>query len=229
MKSTYVCNVVEGGCEVTLGEPVPVRVVYEEMSSTEPKPVTTELKTDGEPTTDKTSTIDVASATTEGQTTVTTDPATAAPVTTENTPTAVTTEDNLSKIDPVITPTPNSVVAEAKAENNETTTTNTTSLTDSEQKELAEYRRKDKLALIQSYSEQISNEDLENYTKNVEQYTHEALENALNSAFVRYFKTIKPTKTIGFSWAPEEKSPSLNTVDDKIAAEMREKKNRGIK
>lgn len=44
MKSTYTCETKEGGCEVTLGDPIPVRVVYEEMSSQpipeEPQPVT---------------------------------------------------------------------------------------------------------------------------------------------------------------------------------------------
>lgn len=219
MKSTYVCNVIEGGCEVTLGEPVPVRVVYEEMSSIEPViEVTTEEEQSIEPTTDPVPNEEVQEDLTD---------LTEISTISNDSDIMTSVEEPIVGNDEINTSVP--VIEETKVENDESTTTNTTSLTDSEQEELAEYRRKDKLALVHSYSENIPEEELVVYINDIDKYTREALENALNGVFVRYFKKVKPTQQIGFAWAPEEKSPSLETADDKIAAEMRAKRTRGNK
>jgi len=208
MKSTYTCEVKEGGCEVTLGDPIPVRVVYEDMSSQpiqeETQPVT--------PVTEE-SRIDTAGVTNADIESVL--------IPAENTPdsTIVTSEP----------PAPVQMEVEPKVNNNEETTTNTASLVDSEKEELAAYRRQDKLSLIDSFKETIPEKELEVYTSKVDEYSKEDLRNALNDAFVRNFKN-RPQSTIGFSWAPEQKPNSEISEDDRIAQEMREKnKHRGNK
>lgn len=207
MKSTYTCEVKEGGCEVTLGDPIPVRVVYEDMSSqpiqeeTQPvTPVTGELR------------IDTAGATNTDIESVL--------IPAENAPDSI-----IVTSEP---PAPVQMEVEPKVNNNEKTTTNTASLIDSEREELAAYRRQDKLSLINSFVEVIPEEELAVYTIKVDEYSKEDLHNALNAAFVRNFKK-GSQPTIGFSWAPEQKPSSTVSEDERIAQEIREKKHRGNK
>ncbi|NCU28469.1 MAG: hypothetical protein EOM85_02250 [Candidatus Moranbacteria bacterium] len=202
MKSTYTCETKEGGCEVTLGDPIPVRVVYEEMSS----------QTISEEAQLVTSVTESEKIVTDGEQILSTYP-----------------YDTISTTEPLSEPAaPAEMEVEPKAKENEETTTNTTTLADSEREELAAYRRQDKLALINSFVEVIPEEELAVYTIKVDEYSKEDLHNALNAAFVRNFKK-GSQPTIGFSWAPEQKPSSTVSEDERIAQEIREKKHRGNK
>jgi hypothetical protein len=68
------------------------------------------------------------------------------------------------------------------------------SLAENERKELDEYRKKDKISLINSYSEVVPTAELTALTEKVNEYSKEELTNILNGLFVKYAKEKLATK-----------------------------------
>ena len=91
--------------------------------------------------------------------------------------------------------------------------TSPAALSSAELEELQAYRRKDKIALIDSYSDTINEEELNILRQDVDKYTKEELTNKLNSLFVTYARRATPVKK-SIKWAPDPVNSGKKDTSD---------------
>jgi hypothetical protein len=234
MKVPYTCEIKDGNYNVTFGDPVRVHVTYEDMKTQETPAnaaaVTPTAAADTNETPETPVTQAAASATSVAPVTqASTDAATAAPATTETATAAPAPtemgcgggEDTAPKKKKTEGEDDEDSEAKKKKEgacaaqgvdntNVQTNTASETSLSDSQLKELENYRKQDKLSLIDSYSESLGSEVIKTFKEKVDTYSKEDLTNALNAEFVKVARSHSQNFNSGFSWIPD----NTNSNDD---------------
>jgi hypothetical protein len=126
------------------------------------------------------------------------------------------------------------VPVEQTAENNnadvQTNSAGEAPLSNDQLKELENYRRKDKIELIESFKEILDEKDIKDFESKVDALSKEDLTNALNAKTVEVMRSGSNKFNSGFGWIPDNQSNSESgssgqTLAERIAA----RKNRGNK
>lgn len=123
-----------------------------------------------------------------------------------------------SNEDPIPEPTP--APGKDTNEGSEENQTGSTILSSAELQELQEYRRKEKIALIASYSDTIEEKELDALRNSVDEYTKEELTNKLNALFVTYSRRNTPIKN-KIKWTPSPSNEGKNAATNDVAEYIR--------